>query len=69
MARFVFDISVFVSFSAEHISTEGNGDFVSFCLLSLLNSGMSLGAQYNLKGPVLEINWLIRTNAGSISPI
>ena len=41
---------------------------VSFCLFSLLNSGMSWGAQYNLQRPVSEINWHIQSNAGSISP-
>lgn len=41
---------------------------VLFCLFSLLNSGMSWGAQYNLRRPVREINWHIQSNAGSISP-
>ncbi len=67
MAPVVSEISVCLSLWTR-LHREENGDFVLFCLFSQQISGMSWGAQYNLKGPVLEINWHVRHNARSISP-
>lgn len=65
----LFPRYLFVCLSVERISTERKMEsWFCFVCPRPLNSGMSWGAQHNLKGPVLEINWHIQSNGGSTSP-